>query len=60
MLLEDDLIFFTDTAVYQGMSGSPVYFDNYLVGIVSMGSKKGELIIERITQDIINYIKGEE
>lgn len=56
--VDENLITLLNTAVYQGMSGSPVYFDNNLVGIVSKGNQDGELIIERITEDIINYIKG--
>lgn len=56
--VDNKLIYFENSPVYQGMSGSPVYMDNYLVGIVSMGNRDGELIVERITEDILDYIKG--
>jgi hypothetical protein len=44
-------------AVYQGMSGSAVYFDKYLVGIVAKGNAYGDIYCEIINEQIINTIK---
>jgi hypothetical protein len=44
-------------AVYQGMSGSGVYLDKYLAGIVSRGNIEGNIYCEIINEQIINTIK---
>ncbi len=54
--IDKDILVLLNTPVYQGMSGSGVYMDNNLIGIISKGNREGKVIIEIITPDIIEYI----
>jgi hypothetical protein len=57
IIVKDNNTLYMNGAVYQGMSGSAVYFDKYLVGIVSKGNINGDIYCEIINEEIINTIK---
>jgi hypothetical protein len=55
--IKDPNTIYFQGAVYQGMSGSAVYFDKHLAGIVSRGNAYGDIYCEIINEQIINTIK---
>jgi hypothetical protein len=57
IIIKDNNTLYMNGAVYGGMSGSAVYFDKYLVGIVSKGNINGDIYCEIINEEIINTIK---
>jgi hypothetical protein len=57
VVVKDNNTLYMNGAVYGGMSGSAVYFDKYLVGIVSKGNINGDIYCEIINEEIINTIK---